>query len=67
MELYKDLDIVADIKNKRLEWIGHLVRMDHGRAVKIFESKPEERRLGISRLRWLQDVEKYLWKMKVIG
>jgi hypothetical protein len=26
--------MVADIKNKRLEWIGHLVRVDHGRAVK---------------------------------
>ena len=27
-ELYKELDIVADIKKKRLKWIGHLVRMD---------------------------------------
>ena len=27
-ELYKDLDVVADIKKKRLEWIGHAVRMD---------------------------------------
>jgi hypothetical protein len=36
-ELYKGLDIVSE-KNKILEWIGHLVRMDHGRAVKkIFE------------------------------
>jgi hypothetical protein len=35
-EPYKDLDIVADIKNKRLEWIGHVVRMR-----KIFESKVE--------------------------
>ena len=40
-ELYKDLDIVADIKKKRLEWIGHVVGMDQGRIVKkIFESKP---------------------------
>jgi hypothetical protein len=30
-ELYKDLDILADIKKKRLEWIGHVVRMDQGR------------------------------------
>jgi hypothetical protein len=36
-ELYKDVDIVAKIKNKRLEWIGHIVRMDHERVVnKIF-------------------------------
>jgi hypothetical protein len=34
-ELYtrKDLDIVADIKNKSLEWIGRAVRMDQGRTV----------------------------------
>jgi hypothetical protein len=30
-ELYRDLDIVADIENKKLEWI---VKIDHGRAVK---------------------------------
>ena len=40
-ELCKDLDIVAGIRNKRLEWIGYVVRMDEGRTVKkIFESKP---------------------------
>jgi hypothetical protein len=26
-ELYRDPDIVADMKKKRLEWIGHVVRM----------------------------------------
>jgi hypothetical protein len=46
-ELYKDLDIVADIKKKRLKWIGHLVRMDQGRTVqKIFEKKLEGSRRG---------------------
>jgi len=30
-ELYKHLDTVADIKKKRLDWIGHIVRMDQGR------------------------------------
>ena len=30
-ELYKGLDITADIKKKRLKWIGHVVRMDQGR------------------------------------
>jgi hypothetical protein len=34
-EPYKDL---ANIKKKTLEWIGQVVRMDQGRAVKkIFE------------------------------
>jgi hypothetical protein len=46
-ELYKDLDIIADIKKEILEWIGHVVRMDHGKTVKkIFESKPEGSRMG---------------------
>jgi hypothetical protein len=59
-ELYKDLDIAVDIK--RLEWIGHVVRMDQGRAVKkIFESKSEvSRRRGRPTLRWLEFVEKDL-------
>ena len=46
-ELYKDLDIIADIKKEILDWIGHVVRMDHGETVKkIFESKPEGSRRG---------------------
>jgi len=41
-ELYTDLHIVANIKKKRLEWIGHVVRMNQGRTVKkIYESKLE--------------------------
>jgi hypothetical protein len=65
-ELYKDLDILADIKKKRLEWLGHLVRIEHGRIVrKIFESKAEGRRMVRPRLRCFEDVEKDLWEMKV--
>ena len=33
-ELYKDLDTVEDIKKKREEWRGNIVRMDHRREVK---------------------------------
>jgi len=44
-ELYKDLDTVVDIKKNRIEWIGHVARMDQGRIVKkVFESKPEGNR-----------------------
>jgi hypothetical protein len=44
-ELSEHLNIEAYIKNKRLEWIGHEVRMGQGRTVKkIFESKPEGNR-----------------------
>jgi len=27
-EIYKDLDIVADTKKKKLEWIGHVAKID---------------------------------------
>jgi hypothetical protein len=66
-ELYKDLDIVADIKKKRLKWTGHEVRTDQGRTVqKIFESKLERsRRRGRLRLRRQADVEKDLQEIKV--
>jgi hypothetical protein len=30
-ELQKDLDTAADMKKKRLEWIGNAVRKDEGR------------------------------------
>jgi hypothetical protein len=44
-ELYKDLPMLRDIKKKRLERTGHVVRTDKGRTVKkMFESKPEGRR-----------------------
>jgi hypothetical protein len=66
-ELCKYLNVVTDIKKKKLEWIEHVVRMDQGRTVtQIFESKPEEsRRRGSPRLRWLEDEEKNLWETKV--
>ena len=39
-KLYKDLDIVADIKKESLKRTGHLDRMDHGRVVRnTFETK----------------------------
>jgi hypothetical protein len=32
--MYRDLDIVGDTDNKRLKWVGHVIRMDQGRTVK---------------------------------
>jgi hypothetical protein len=66
-ELYKAPDLVVDIKGKRLEWLGHMTRMDQRRVVKkIFENKPEGRRkVGRPRWRWLHDVENNLRVMKV--
>jgi hypothetical protein len=51
-ELYKDLDTVADINRKRMEWTGHVVRTDLGRTVKnIQKSKPEGSTKGRLRFR----------------
>jgi hypothetical protein len=59
--------MVADIRKKRLEWIGNVARIDRGRTVKkVFLSKPEEsRRRGRPRLRWVENAEKDVWEMKV--
>jgi hypothetical protein len=54
-EQYTNLDIAKDNKKKELEWIGQVVRMDHGRTLKIFESIPEGNRRGRPRLRRLED------------
>jgi hypothetical protein len=33
-ELYKALDLAADINRKQLEWLGHVIGMDQRRTVK---------------------------------
>jgi hypothetical protein len=47
------------IKVQRLEWLGHIIRMNETRTVKkIFEEKLEGRRgRGRPRLRQINDVE----------
>jgi hypothetical protein len=58
---------VTVIKIRRLEWLGHVIRMDETRSVKkIFEGKLEGRRgRGRPRLRWINDVEDDLRKLGV--
>jgi hypothetical protein len=60
-------DLGVDIYRKRLEWLGHVTRMDQRRVVKkIYDSKPEGRRkVGRPKLRWLDDVENNLRVMKI--
>jgi len=67
MTKYKTPDIVSIIKFRRLEWLGHVVRMNETRSVKkIFEGKLEGRRCrGRPRLRWINDVEDDLRKLGV--
>jgi len=72
---YKSQDIVTLIKFQRLEWLGHVIRMNETRCVKkICEGKLEGRRgRGRPRLRWIDDVEDDLrkfgvkrWRTKVL-
>jgi hypothetical protein len=56
---FKSPDIISAIKLRRLEWLGHVMRMNETRvARKILDNKPgRKRRRGRPRLRWLDDVE----------
>jgi hypothetical protein len=62
---YKFQDIITVINIRRLEWLGHFIRMDKTRSVKkIFEGKLEGRRgRGLPRLRWINDVDDDLRKL----
>jgi hypothetical protein len=57
--VYRSPHIVTEIKVRRLEWLGHIIRMDGFRiAKKVFVSKPESRRdIRRPKLRWLDDAE----------
>jgi transcription termination factor 2 len=67
MTKYKAPDIVNVIKIRRLEWLGHVVRMNETRSVKkIFEGKLEGRRSrGRPKLRWINYVEDDLKELGV--
>ena len=66
MTKYKSQDIVTVII-RRLEWLGHVIRMNETRCVKkIFEWKLEGRRgKGRPRLRWINNVADVLRKLGV--
>jgi hypothetical protein len=63
----KKINIVKFIKSQRLRWAAHVIRMDTTRIVKkVTEWEPRSSRpVGRPRLRWLDQVEEELKKMKV--
>jgi hypothetical protein len=68
MALYQELDIDAEIKKARLRWFGHVERMSEDRVIKkLYMSKPEGRSVGRPKMRWLDDVEEDLRKMRISG
>ena len=69
MDLYREPDIIAEIRKRKLWWLGHAGRMLEDRTVKnVFKNIPEgERSDEKQRKRWLDDGEKkardrYAWK-----
>jgi hypothetical protein len=69
MALYQELDIVAEIKKARLRWLGHVEMMSEDRVIKkLYMSKPEGRRsVGRPKMRWLDDMEEDLRRMRISG
>jgi hypothetical protein len=75
-EKFKSPDIISVIKLRRLEWLGHVMRLNETRvARKILDDKPGgKRRRRRPRRRWLDDVEADLrsmgikrWRTKVLN
>jgi len=66
-ELIENVDIVRFIKSRRIDWLGHVMRMDDKRTPKrILEWKLiGTRTRGIPRKRWIADMEEDLQIMGV--
>jgi hypothetical protein len=71
-EVYKfngELELVAEVKKRRLQYLGHVVRMEEDRVPKeILDQHPGGRRKpGRPRKRWLDDVTKDLEVLGIRG
>ena len=65
----KQEDIIKFIKSQRLRWDAHVMRMENTRTTrKIIEWTPYKTRpVGRPRLRWMDQVEEDLKRMKIVG
>ena len=64
---YLHKNIINFIRAQRLSWLSHIERMQGTRMVKaIYSRKPISRRpIGRPKTRWVDDVRKYIQKLKV--
>ena len=65
----KQGDTINFIKSQRLRWAAHIMRMENTRTTrKITEWTPHKTRpAGRPRLKWTDQVEEDLKRMKIIG
>jgi len=65
----KQEDIIKFIKSQRLRWAAHVMRMVNTRTTtKITEwTQYKTRPVGRPRLRWMDQVEEDLKRMKIVG
>lgn len=71
--MYKKPNIISCVKVRRLVWVGHVIKMEYGRAVKAvyMGSMAGRRGRGRPRLRWGDQVQedirglgvkRWMWK-----
>ena len=67
LQLFGDLDIHSFVRISRLNWIGHVKRMDSKRKVsQAFDNNPQGRRLrGRPNKRWWNCVQTDIKKHKI--
>jgi hypothetical protein len=68
-KLYGELELVVEVKKRRLQYLGHVVRMEEDRVPKkILDQHPGGRRKpGRQRKEWLDDVIKDLEVLGIRG
>jgi hypothetical protein len=68
LKLYGELELIADVQNRRLQYLGHVVRMGDRVPKKIPDQHPGGRRKpGRLRKRWLDDVTNDLEVLGIQG
>ena len=65
-KIFREPDVVHRIKISRLQWVGHVIRMNDSSMLKeIFSAKPlNTRRRGRPKLRWVDAVEEDCFVLK---